>query len=118
MKEGASIGIGSIVIGPVTIEENSICSQNCFISGQSHIFQDISRDILRQGVETKQVVIGKNVWIGSNTVILLGVRIGDNSVIGAGSTVVKDIPPYCVAVGNPARIVKQYNFETKQWELP
>lgn len=116
LKEGASIGIGSIVIGPVTIEENSICSQNCFISGQSHIFQDISRDILRQGVETKQVVIGKNVWIGSNTVILLGVRIGDNSVIGAGSTVVKDIPPYCVAVGNPARIVKQYNFETKQWE--
>ena len=116
LNEGASIGIGSVVIGPVTIGESSICSQNCFIGGQSHIFKDISKDFLRQGVEIKQVVIGKNVWIGSNAVVLLGVKIGDNSVIGAGSTVVEDIPPYSVAVGNPARIVKRYNFETKNWE--
>jgi acetyltransferase-like isoleucine patch superfamily enzyme len=116
LKEGASVGIGSIVIGPVTMGEGSICSQNCFIGGQSHIFQDVSKDYLRQGVETKQVVIGKNVWIGSNAVILLGVKIGDNSVIGAGSTVVDDIPPYSVAVGNPARVVKRYNFEAKKWE--
>jgi len=116
LKEGASIGIGSIVIGPVTIGESSICSQNCFIGGQSYIFQDVSKDFLRQGVEIKQVVIGKNVWIGSNAVVLLGAKIGDNSVIGAGSTVVDDIPPYSVAVGNPARVVKRYNFETKKWE--
>jgi acetyltransferase-like isoleucine patch superfamily enzyme len=116
LKEGASIGIGSIVIGPVKIGENSICSQNCFIGGQSHIFQDISMNFLSQDLEIKQVVIGTNVWIGSNAVILLGVKIGDNSVIGAGSTVVEDIPSYCVAVGNPARVVKRYNFETKQWE--
>lgn len=116
LKEGASIGIGSIVIGPVTMGEGSICSQNCFIGGQSHIFQDVSKDFLRQGVETKQVVIGKNVWIGSNTVVLLGVKIGDNSVIGAGSTVVDNIPSYSVAVGNPARVIKRYNFETKEWE--
>jgi acetyltransferase-like isoleucine patch superfamily enzyme len=116
LKEGASIGIGSVVIGPVTIGESSICAQNCFIGGQSHIFQDVSKDFLRQGVEIKQVVIGKNVWIGSNAVILLGVKIGDNSVIGAGSTVVEDIPPYSLAVGNPARIVKRYNFDTKQWD--
>jgi acetyltransferase-like isoleucine patch superfamily enzyme len=116
LNEGASIGIGSIVIGPVTIGESSICSQNCFIGGQSHIFKDVSKDFLRQGAEIKQVTIGKNVWIGSNAVILLGVKIGDNSVIGAGSTVVEDIPPYSLAVGNPARIVKRYNFETKNWE--
>ena len=116
LKEGASIGIGSIVIGPVTIGENSTSGQNCFIGGQSHTFQDVSKAFLRQGEEIKQVVIGKNVWVGSNAVILLGVKIGDNSVIGAGSTVVEDVPPYSVAVGNPARIVKRYNFETKQWE--
>jgi acetyltransferase-like isoleucine patch superfamily enzyme len=116
LNEGASIGIGSIVIGPVTIGESSICSQNCFIGGQSHIFKNVSKDFLRQGVEIKQVVIGKNVWIGSNAVILLGVKIGDNSVIGAGSTVVEDIPPYSVAVGNPARVIKRYNFETKKWD--
>jgi len=116
LKEGASIGIGSIVIGPVTIGENSTSGQNCFIGGQSHIFRDVSKDFLRQGEEIKQVVIGKNVWVGSNAVILLGVKIGDNSVIGAGSTVVEDVPPYSVAVGNPARIVKRYNFETKKWD--
>jgi len=116
LKEGADIGIGCILIGPVTIGENTIFAQNCFVGGQTHIFQDISKGVLGQGVETKQVVIGKNVWIGFNAVILLGVTIGDNSVIGAGSTVIKDIPPYCVAVGNPARVVKRYNFDTKQWE--
>jgi acetyltransferase-like isoleucine patch superfamily enzyme len=116
LKEGASIGIGSVVIGPVKMGEGSICSQNCFIGGQSHIFEDVSKSFLRQGLDIKQVIIGKNVWIGANVVILLGVKIGDNSVIGAGSTVVKDIPPYSVAVGNPAKVVKRYNFKTEQWE--
>src|SRR4030043_1986533 len=45
LKEGASLGIGSIMIGPVTIGENSICAQNCFIGGQSHIFEGVSRDV-------------------------------------------------------------------------
>ena len=116
LKEGASIGIGSIIIGPVKIGENSICSQNCFIGGQSHIFQDVSKNFLIQGVEIKQVVIGENVWIGSNAVILLGVKVGDHSVVGTGSTVVEDVPPYSVVVGNPARVVKRYNFKTEQWE--
>jgi len=116
LKDGASIGIGSIVLGPVLIGENSACSQNCFISGQSHLYEDISKNFLRQGVQTDQVIIGKNVWIGANSVILPGVKIGDNSVIGAGSTIIEDIPSYSVAVGNPAKIIKKYNFQTKQWD--
>jgi len=74
LEDGAGIGIGSIVIGPVLIGKGSVCSQNCFISGQSHHYEDISKNFLRQGVETEQVVIGKNVWIGANSVILLGVK--------------------------------------------
>ncbi|MFC1795220.1 acyltransferase [Planctomycetota bacterium] len=116
LEEGASIGIGSIVMGPVLLGENSACSQNCFISGQSHHYEDISKNFLRQGVETEKVVIGKNVWIGANSVILPGVKIGNNSVIGAGSTVIENVPPYSVAVGNPAKIIKQYDSETKQWK--
>lgn len=116
LKEAAAIGIGSVVTGPVTIGQNSTTGQNCFIGGQSHIFQDVSKEFLRQGEAIARVEIGKNVWIGSNVVIILGVKIGDNVVVGAGSTVIEDIPPYSVVVGNPARIVKQYNFETKQWE--
>ncbi|MBS6195626.1 MAG: galactoside O-acetyltransferase [Clostridiales bacterium] len=54
-----------------------------------------------------EVVIGDNVWIGSNVVICPGVTIGENSVIGAGSVVVKDIPANCIAVGNPCRVMRE-----------
>jgi acetyltransferase-like isoleucine patch superfamily enzyme len=116
LEDGASIGIGSIVMGPVLIGKNSSCSQNCFISGQSHRYEDVSKNFLRQGVKTEQVVIEENVWIGANSVILPGVKIGNNSVIGAGSTVIEDVPPLSVAVGNPAKIIRKYDPATKQWE--
>jgi acetyltransferase-like isoleucine patch superfamily enzyme len=115
LEDGASIGIGSIVMGPVSIGEGSACSQNCFISGQSHHYEDVSKNFLRQGIQTGQVVIGKNVWIGANSVILPGVKIGDNSVIGAGSIITDDVPAYSVVTGNPARIIKQYDSKLKQW---
>ena len=116
LEDGASIGIGSIVMGPVLLGKNSACSQSCFISGQSHHYEDVSKNFLRQGVQTEQVVIGKNVWIGANSVILPGVIIGDHSVIGAGSTVIENVPAYSVVAGNPGKIIKQYDFETKQWK--
>jgi maltose O-acetyltransferase len=60
-------------------------------------------------VIAKPVYIGKNVWITSRCTILGGVTIGDNSVIGAGSVVTKDIPANCFAAGNPAKPVKYFN---------
>jgi acetyltransferase-like isoleucine patch superfamily enzyme len=57
----------------------------------------------------KPVMIGKRAWIAANVTILPGVTIGENAVIGAGSVVTKDIPPNCVAVGVPARVIKEYN---------
>lgn len=115
LKKGASIGIGSVVIGPIQMGENSACAQHCFISGQSHHYEDISKNFRMQGFETSQVIIQNDVWIGSNCVILCGVKIGNNSVIGAGSVVVSNIPPYSVAVGNPAKVIKKYDFKTEQW---
>jgi acetyltransferase-like isoleucine patch superfamily enzyme len=56
---------------------------------------------------SKPIVIEDDVWIGSHVVILPGVRIGKNAVIGAGSIVTRDIPPRCVAAGNPARVIRQ-----------
>jgi carbonic anhydrase/acetyltransferase-like protein (isoleucine patch superfamily) len=52
------------------------------------------------------VHIGNNVWIGDSVIVCKGVTIGDNSIIGAGSIVVRDVPPNCIAAGNPAKIVK------------
>lgn len=52
-------------------------------------------------------IVGNDVWIGQNATILPGVKIGDGAIIGAGSVVGKDIPPYCVAVGNPVRVIKK-----------
>ena len=71
---------------------------------------------------SKQSIIGNDVFIGANVTVLGGVRIGDGAVIGAGAVVVKDIPPYAIAVGVPAKVVK-YRFEEqiikalleKQW---
>ncbi len=61
------------------------------------------------------VRIGNNVWIGAGTVILPGVTIGDDSVIGAGSVVTKDIPPGVVAVGNPCRVLREIGERDKQF---
>lgn len=69
-----------------------------------------------RSLSSKPVKIGNNVWIGENCCICPGVTIGDYSVIGAYSNVVKSIPAYSMAVGNPAKVIKKYNFETKCWE--
>ena len=63
----------------------------------------------------KPVVIGNNVWIGEKVCILPGVTIGDNCVIGTASVVTKNIPSNCMAVGNPARVIKKYDFEMNEW---
>jgi len=115
LKEGASVGIGSVVVGPVQIGENSAVAQNCFISGQSHCYEDVSKSFRRQGFQVTPVIIQKDVWICSNCVIIPGVKIGNNSVIGAGSVVVDNIPAYSVAVGNPAKVIKKYDFKTEKW---
>lgn len=62
------------------------------------------------------VVIEDDVWIGEFVAVLPGVTIGKGSIIGTHSTVTKSIPAFSIAVGSPARVIKQYNFETKTWE--
>lgn len=66
-------------------------------------------------VENKQVVIGNDVYVGVNVTVLDGVKIGDGAMIGAGAVVTKDIPPYAIAVGVPAKVVK-YRFTEEQIE--
>lgn len=110
------IGLGSVLIGPVTIGNQVILAQNIVLSGLNHSYTDVNVPIRLQKVTTSPIVIGDEVWIGANVVITAGVTIGKHSVIAAGAVVTKNIPAYCVAVGNPAKVIKQYNFEDKEWK--
>lgn len=110
------IGLSNTIIGPVTIGNDIRLAQNITLSGLNHNYQDVSCPIHTQGVSTAPIVVEDATWIGANVVVLAGVTIGKHCVIAAGSIVTKDIPSYSVAVGNPARVVKKYNHETKVWE--
>lgn len=110
------IGLGNTVIGPVEIGNDVMFAQNVVVSGMNHGYEDISLPPSKQKDICKLIAIDDNVWIGANSVITIGVHIGKHSVIGAGSVVTKDIPPYSIAVGNPAKVIKQYNATSGLWE--
>lgn len=82
--------------------------KNVFISHDVTIMDSDAHYIDYAGYEeTKPVTIGDNVWIGTRVTILKGVNIGDGAVIGAGSVVTRDIPANCIAVGSPAKVIKE-----------
>jgi len=109
------IGLSNTIIGPVKFGNDVTTAQQITISGLNHNFEDISTPINRQGVNTKQVTLEDDIWIGANCVILQGVTIGKHSIVGAGSIVTHSIPAYSVAVGNPAKIVKTYDLKNEKW---
>lgn len=109
------IGMGNVVIGPVTIGNAVIFAQNVVMSGLNHGYEDISLPISKQKESTAPIVVQDECWIGANAVLTAGVTVGKHSVVAAGAVVTKNIPPYSVAVGNPARVIKQYDFEKKEW---
>lgn len=111
------IGMGCVLIGPLRIGNQVMLAQNIVLSGLNHGYSDVSCAPLKQPVSCKEIVVEDEVWIGANAVITAGVTLGKHSIIGAGSVVTKDIPPYSIAVGNPAKVIKHYNFQTGTWDL-
>ena len=101
------IGIHSTVIGPVTIGSHVNLAQGITVTALNHNFSSKDKFIDEQGVVTSPIVIEDDVWIGSNAVILPGVRIGRHSVIAAGAVVNRDVPPYSLAVGVPAQVKRK-----------
>ena len=116
MGNRVRMGIGSVVIGPVTMGNGSGFGQHVFISGFNHGYADGSKNSSVQPLDIKPVVIEDEAHIGANSVVVAGVTIGKRVQVGAGSVVTKDIPPFSVAVGNPARVIKRFNQDTGQWE--
>uniref|UniRef100_UPI004027C3F5 acyltransferase n=1 Tax=Alistipes indistinctus TaxID=626932 RepID=UPI004027C3F5 len=113
--DGARIGIGSVVIGPVRLGDRVGLGQHVFISGFNHGYNDGTRDSNEQPLDLKEVVIGNESHIGANSVVVAGVHIGERVQVGAGSVVTKDIPSFSVAVGNPARVIKRYDDALGVW---
>ena len=89
--------------GGIEIGDGSLIGHNTTIATLNHDFNPAKR----QNLTPRPVKIGKNVWIGSDCTILPGVEIGDGAIIGAGSVVTKSIPANTIAVGNPARVIKE-----------
>lgn len=103
------IGIHNTIIGPVCIGNHVNLAQGITITALNHNFEDASKRIDEQGISTKPVVIGDDVWIGANAVILPGVTIGSHCVVAAGAVVTKDVPDNCVVGGVPAKVIKSLN---------
>lgn len=92
----------------IVIEDDVLIGSSVHIYVDTHNFQDVGVAIASQGfLPSKQVLIRKGAWVGANSIILPGVIVGENSVIGAGSVVTKKVPDFCVAVGNPAKVIKK-----------
>lgn len=125
VKNGASFGLGC----DIEIGENSDIGADSFVGGigsggrliigdnvmmapgvviltRSHRYDDVSVPMNRQGDYSTTVVIEDDVWIGYRAMILPGVRIGKGSCVGAGAVVTKDVPPYSVVGGVPAKVIK------------
>lgn len=104
------IGKGSGIVGhfSITIGNDVWTGHHVYITDQNHGYENIDIPISQQSQPEKPVVIGNGSWLGFGTVVLPGVTIGKHAVIGANSVVTHDIPDYSVAVGSPARVIKQH----------
>jgi len=99
------VNYGSSIAARTSVKIGSYCH----LGHYTFVMDNDQHDVTRHWElpNSEPVVIGDHVWIGSKAVILPGVRIGSHAVVGAGSIVTKDVPPRCVAAGNPARVLRQ-----------
>ena len=93
--------------GGITIGNNCLISQHITITASNHCFRkNLTINSQLWDIEKHSIIIGDDVWVGANSVILPGVTVGNGAVIAAGSVVTKDVPEYAVVLGSPAKILK------------
>ncbi len=109
----------SIIVGDVTLGNNCVLSLNVLLTSGRHYFdrwphllirdQDlrVANDVEASKGHSRAIVLGEDCWLGMNAVVMPGITVGRGCVIGANAVVTRDLPPYSVAVGAPARIVRQ-----------
>lgn len=107
---GDDVGIGNrcqiVSHKRIEIGKGTVLAPGVMIFDHNHVYDKVE-GVKQRELEDGEVVIGRNSWIGAGSIILKNVHIGDRCVIGAGSVVTKDIPSGSVAVGVPAKVIKQ-----------
>jgi maltose O-acetyltransferase len=101
----ANFGMVALDVAPITIGDDVQIASNVQLLTPTHPVEPGPRRAKWEAA--KPITIGDNVWLGGGAIVLAGVTIGENTVVGAGAVVPRDLPPNVVAVGNPARIVRQ-----------
>lgn len=109
---GKDVSIGDFchitAVQSVYIGNNVLIASSVFISDHDHGNRDIDSLLVKpsmRDIYSSPVIVEENVWIGEHVIILKGVTIGRNSIIGAGAVITKSVPPYSVVVGNPGRVI-------------
>jgi len=102
--------------GGVEIGNYVRIASHVVIVASEHNWEDPNIPIHFQGIRSKGIKIGNDVWIGTHCVILDGVSIGNGAIVGAGAVVTKDVPPYSIVVGIPAKVIKKRTQENKDGE--
>ncbi len=111
--EGSFLNIATMVASEELVEIGDHCmfANGCFVTDSSHRFDDPDKPITWQGFTSKGPTrIGDNVWCGANVVVTSGVTVGERSVIGANSVVTQDIPPFSIAAGAPAKVLRRVEY--------
>ena len=106
-----NLGVQVAAVELVEIGEHCMFANGCFVTDGNHRFDDPDKPVPWQGFSTKGPTrIGDNVWCGANVVVTSGVTIGERCVIGANSVVTTDLPPFSIAAGSPARVLRTITY--------
>ncbi len=103
----SGIGINACINGDCTIGDHVMMGPGVVVITKNHSFDRTDIPMMFQGFEEERpVVIGNDVWIGERVIILPGVHVGDGAILAAGAVVTKDVPPYAIVAGVPAKTIK------------
>lgn len=111
--DNSGVGLACRISGPLSIGSDVMMAPGVMIFTQNHETKDLSIPMRLQTAPKKKVTIGDDVWLGANALIMPGVSIGNGAIIAAGAVVTKNVEPYAVVGGNPARVIKYRKEENK-----
>ena len=112
------IGAYAMIIAADEIEigNNVLMSERVIILDHMHDYKNVKKSVIDQPIIGKgKIVIEDDCFIGANAVIMGGVHVGRHAVVGANSVVTRNVAPYSVVVGSPAKVIKQYDFKKREW---